>query len=338
MDKPLIQDHLLFPNILWKRPVYMYKYQAGKVLILAGSRGMAGAAILCSEAAFRAGTGILLLGFPEGLKEIYKGILPEAMTLPLPQTPTGSLSLKSYDQILEQVKSSDVVAIGPGLSKNSETVQLIWQLFFEIKKPIILDAEGLGAISLGSKVIKKVKTAKDVFSYLLKRKFPTVVTPHSGEMFRLLLSVDQKIFDKKKLSTEYIDKNKLEIASKVADLFNFIVVLKGHETVIIQPSKLKQGLIGKLSRAPWTNIVVNKTGGPALATAGTGDVLTGIIASFVAQNPKNIFEAVSTAVYLHGLAGDIAASKIGERSLVASDVIKYLPSAIKKAEEEIERR
>lgn len=317
MEK-LIQDKLLFPDVLWERPLNIHKRSLGKVLVIAGSRGMAGAAALTLEAAYRAGAGMVTLGFPEGLVAVYKKILPEAMTLSLPETPGGTLSAKAKDKILENVSDFDCVVIGPGLSQNAETQQLVWEIFFEIKKPIILDADGLNAISLGFKVIKGAKKAGDIIEFLKGRKEPTVITPHAGEMLRIIKAIRGR-GEYQKITSEYIDKNKAEIAGFVAEQLGFITVLKGHETVIAKNDRL----------------VINKTGNPGMATAGAGDVLSGIIGTFVSQNLKRIFEATSTAVYIHGLAGDIASQKIGERSVIASDIIKYLPDAIKKAEKEI---
>ena len=156
----LIQDHLLFPEVLWERPLNIYKRALGKVLVIAGSRGMAGAAALTLEAAYRAGAGIVTLGFPEGLVAVYKKILPEAMTLPLPETPAGSISTKAKDEIIKNSQDFDCAVIGPGLSQNAETMQLVWEIFFKIKKPIILDADGLNAISLGFQVIKRVNPVR----------------------------------------------------------------------------------------------------------------------------------------------------------------------------------
>jgi len=318
MEK-LIQDHLLFPDVLWERPLNIHKRILGRVLVIAGSKGMAGAAALTLEAAYRAGAGVVTLGFPEGLGEVYKKILPEAMTLSLPETPSGTLSTKAVPNILENINDFDCVVIGPGLSQNAETMQLVWEIFFEIKKPIILDADGLNAISLGFKVIKEAKKANDIVEFLKKREEPTIITPHVGEMLRIIKAI-RKRGEYQKITSEYIDKNKPEIGQFVAEELGLIVVLKGHGTVIAEPGRL----------------VINKTGNPGMATAGAGDVLAGIIGTFVSQNLKRKFESTSTAVYLHGLAGDIASQKVGERSIIASDITKYLPDAIKKAEFELE--
>jgi NAD(P)H-hydrate epimerase len=311
------QTKPLFPKLLWNRPVHYYKTQAGRILVLAGSKGMTGAAILTCEAVFRSGTGILLLGFPKSLKQIYKEILPEAMTLELPETPSISISKKADCEIIEQAKTSDVVIMGPGMSTNAETIQVIWQLLFEIEKPIVLDADGLTAFAKGLEVMRTHESIDFMQDYLRKIQNTLVITPHPGEAARILNAV--KFDQYKKVKADYIEKHKEEIAPFLANNLGIIVVLKGHDTVIAEPNG---------------RVVVNRVGGPELATAGSGDVLSGIIGSFIGQNPKEIFEAVSTAVYLHGLAGKIAKEKVGERSVIASDVIRYLPEAIKSAENE----
>jgi NAD(P)H-hydrate epimerase len=311
------QSKPLFPKILWNRPVHFYKNEAGKILVLAGSKGMTGAAILTCEAVFRSGTGILLLGFPKSLKQIYKEILPEAMTLELPETPSISIAKKAEDEILNQAKSCDVVVMGPGLSTNAETIQVIWQLLFEIDKPIVLDADGVTALAKGIEVMRTKESTEFAEDYLNKVKNQLVITPHPGEAAKILNAFKYKEF--KGIKAEYVEEHKTEIALYLANKLNAIVVLKGHDSVIAEPNG---------------RVVVNRVGGPELAAAGTGDVLSGIVGSFIGQAPKQIFEAVVTAVYLHGLAGKIAKEKVGERSVIASDVIRYLPEAIKQAEEE----
>jgi hydroxyethylthiazole kinase-like uncharacterized protein yjeF len=313
----LFQDRVLYPEILWERPVHYYKAQGGKVLLLAGSKGMAGAAILSSEAAFRCGTGILTLGFPEAIKDVYKGLLPEAMTLPLPSTPSGSIAKKAREEILEQISACDVLIIGPGLSTNAETVQLIWELVFEIEKPIVLDADGITALAKGIEVLRSKESLEYLDEYLEKRKGELVITPHPGEAEKLIRAIKDEDTFGKKHGAKYIESHKKELAPKLAEILRATIILKGHDTVI----STKKG-----------RVVVNRVGGPELGTSGSGDVLSGIVGSFVAQNPDKIFEAICTAVYLHGKAGEIAKQKIGERSVVASDIIRYLPEAIKESE------
>lgn len=291
----LIQSKLLFPEILWKRPSNIYKRQAGKVLIIAGSRGMAGAGALCAESSFRAGAGIVVLAFPEIIIEVYKKLLPEAMSLPLPSTSSGSISINGFNEIKTAAEDSDVIVLGPGISQNQETQQLVQKILAEVKKPIILDADGINAIT------------KNPQEYL--KNTNVILTPHPGELSKLI-----------KVKPSEIDKDKIKYALESANKFNSIIVLKGENTVITDGKKL----------------VKNKTGGSELATAGTGDVLSGIIATFWAQNINKPLESSSTAVYLHGLSGDLAATEKGERSVIASDVIKYLPEALKKAEKETE--
>jgi NAD(P)H-hydrate epimerase len=311
------QTKLLFPKLLWQRPVHFYKAEAGKVLVLAGSKGMSGAAILTCEAVFRSGTGILLLGFPESLKSIYAEILPEAMTLPLPETLSQSLAKKSEKMIIEQARSCDVVIIGPGLSSNAETVHLVWQLIFEIEKPIVLDADGLTALSKGIEIMRSKENTAFMVDFFRKKIGELVLTPHPGEAFKIIQAIKPEELRDKKINPDYIEKHKTEIAPIISNKLNAHIILKGHDTAISEPND---------------KLVVNKIGGPELATAGAGDVLSGIVGSFIGQNPKQIFEACCTAVYLHGLSGQIAKEKIGERSVIASDIIRYLPEAIKTAE------
>lgn len=317
MPNTTYQAKPLFPKLLWQRPVHFYKAEAGKVMVLAGSKTMTGAAILTCEAVFRSGTGILILGFPEGLKSIYREILPEAMTLPLPETQAQTIAKKAEGTILEQAKACDSIVIGPGLSQNAETIHLVWQLAFDIEKPIILDADGLFALAKGIEVMRTKEDINFLTEFFQNRKRELVLTPHPGEALKLLSVMKLPELKKDKLTADGIEKNKERFAPILAQILHSIVVLKGADTVIATPD-------GK--------IVINKVGGPELATAGSGDVLSGIVGSFVGQNPNQVFEACCTAVYLHGLSGVLAKEKIGERSLIASDIIRYLPEAIKKAE------
>jgi len=315
MDKNVLyQDELLYPKILWQRPVHFYKSEAGKIMVIAGSRGMSGAAILLCEAVFRSGTGILLLGFPESLKAVYKGVLPEAMTLELPETPGHTLAKKADTLILENAESCDAVILGPGLSSNAETIQLIWELVFSLKKPIVLDADGLTALAKGIEVMRTREDEAFMLEYLASRPNELIITPHPGEAAKLATALK---LDKKYTNT-YIEHHKEEVAPILAEKLRCTVVLKGYHTVIATNTG---------------ETIITRVGGPELATAGSGDVLSGVIGSFVGQNPDKHLEAVATAVYLHAKAGEIAKEKIGERSVIASDIIRYLPIAIKKAEE-----
>ncbi len=287
-------------------------------MVLAGSKTMTGAAILTCEAVFRSGTGILVLGYPESLKKIYLEILPEAMTLPLPETPALTLAKKGEEEIEKQANACDVTIIGPGLSQNAETIHLVWNLLTKIKKPIVLDADGLSALAKGIEVMRSKESLAFLNDYFSGLEASLILTPHPGEALKIMTALNLE--EKNKITADYIEKNKEKIAPIIAKHLNAIIVMKGHDTVICQPDG---------------TMAVNKVGGAELATAGAGDVLSGIVGSFVGQNPKAIFEACCTAVYLHGLSGKLAKEAIGERSLIASDIIRYLPAAIKKVESEI---
>lgn len=276
-------------NILKKRMKDSHKGEYGHVFVLAGSRGMTGAAGLCANAVLRSGAGLATLGVPESLSLMMGRKLTEVMTLALPETRDATLSIKGKQKILEKANASDVVIIGPGLSRNKDTVKLIRQLIAGIKKPMVIDADGLNAIAGQVSILKKVKC-------------DCILTPHPGEMTRLV-----------KKTSNYVKNNRLIVAKKFANYYNAVVVLKGHGTIV----------------ADKRRSYVNKTGNPGMATAGSGDVLAGIIGGFLAQGLK-AFEAARLGVYVHGMAGDLAAKEKGEISLIAGDILEKIPKAIKK--------
>ena len=295
--KPQVQDDKpVFSEILWALPQNVNKYNRGSVLMVAGSTGMAGAGVLAADAAIRAGVGLVTLAHPDSLIEVYGKMLPETMTMPLPSTPAGTLAQSAAEAVLTKADSFNVLAIGPGLSKNSETQAAVVEILMNWKKPKVVDASALTAYVARPELY-------DEF---------TIITPHASEMRELFTS------DRFKKGSQ-IEADKLAAAEEFAALHpKPILVLKGHGTVIVNGSSGR--------------IVISKTGSPGLAKAGTGDVLTGIMAGLVAQNQDKLFESAATAVYLHGLAGDLAENSIGERSITASDVIKFLPKAVKEAE------
>ena len=274
---------------LKKRPKDSHKGDFGHIFILAGSRGLTGAAALCSNAALRSGAGLVTLGIPVSLNSIMSRKLTEVMTLSLAETKEQTLSLKAEQGILKKANSSDVAVIGPGLSLNAETGKLIRNLVIKIEKPMVLDADALNALSEKTEILEKVKT-----------KY--IVTPHPGEMARLTNK-----------SLNYIKNNRLIVAKKFSHDYNAVVVLKGAGTIVAEPG-------GKY--------YVNTTGNPGMATAGSGDVLAGIIAGFLGQG-LNEFDAARSGVYMHGLAGDIAAEDKGEAGLIAGDILEIIPYAIK---------
>jgi len=281
------------PTQLLRRKLNAHKGDFGHIFILAGSARFSGAAVLCSEAAMRSGSGLVTIGIPEGLNNALIKIKPkEAMTLPLPQTRQGNLSSASYKKIKNFLKHIDILVIGPGLGQEQTTQHLIRKLIAEIDKPLIIDADGLNALA-------------GEINFLLKRKsraIPVIVTPHPAEMARLL-----------ETTVKIVQKKRKKVAVRFAEDFSLTVVLKGKNTVVAD------------SRG---QVYVNRTGNPGMATAGSGDVLSGIIAAFLGQG-LGAFHAAKYAVYLHGLAGDLAAKEKTQLSLIASDIIDKIPEAVK---------
>ncbi|HOX54151.1 MAG TPA: NAD(P)H-hydrate dehydratase [Candidatus Omnitrophota bacterium] len=275
------------PAQLLRRKADAHKRDFGHIFMLAGSRNMPGAAILCAKAAMRSGAGLVTVGLPEDLSLAIPKKIFEVMTLPLPQTEEGTVSLKAYSSINTFLSKVDVLVVGPGLSQNASTKQLARKIVSQQNElPVVIDADGLNALVGHVKRLKGVK----------------ILTPHPGEMARLLGT-----------STNAVQKNRKNIALGFAKKYNCLVVLKGNRTVVADAK-------GK--------VYINNTGNPGMATAGSGDVLTGIIASFLAQGLKP-FDAAKYAVYIHGLAGDLTARKKTELGMIASDIIEELPRSIK---------
>ncbi len=271
-----------------------HKGSYGRVLVVAGSTGMTGAASLTSESALRAGAGLVTLAIPKCLNPILEVKLSEVMTLPLPETENGSLAETATQPILEFAeKTESVLAIGPGLSQNPETVVLVHQLIKENSERelglrMIIDADGLNALA----------KAKELIPLLGEE---TVLTPHLGEMARLTDTPSPTLAADRISTTE-----------EFAERYRGTLVLKGAPTITAYPS-------GRV----W----INATGNPGMATAGMGDVLTGLIAGLMAQNVQSN-HAATLGVYLHGLAGDIAAETLGRHALITGDVLRTIPQAI----------
>ena len=304
MNKIVYQDKLLYPKILWQRPVHKYNATAGKVMVLAGSKNMSGAAMLACEAVFRSGTGILLLGFPESLSTIYKGVLPEAMTLELPESPGHTLAKKADTLILENAESCDVLIVGPGLSENAETIQLIWEVIFTVSKPVVLCADGIVAFTKGIEVMRSKEDETFMNEYLAKRHNELILVLNKGDAKKLAKALKIDI----KLSSVEILAAKLDCT----------IVLTGEQTIIATNTG---------------DTIITRLEGPEHVTDDSNSILTSIIGSFVAQNPGKHSEGIATAVYLHDLATKLASTSTGKKHILASDVIRYLGEAIKQAEE-----
>ncbi|MBT5875087.1 MAG: NAD(P)H-hydrate dehydratase [Candidatus Latescibacteria bacterium] len=281
-------------DILPRRAQDVHKGSVGRIAIIAGSPGMTGAATLASEASMRAGAGVTILGAPASLQDILSTKLTEVMVRALPETAERCLSLDAAGPIEKLISWSDVTAIGPGLSTNDATSRLIRKIVASSTQPMVIDADGLNACAEDREALSN-------------RRAPTVITPHVGELSRLT-----------GLSSDQIAKDRICAARNAAHSFGAVVVLKGAGTVVSSQD-------GRVS--------INPTGNSGMATAGVGDVLTGIIAGVMAQG-LDAFEAAILGVYLHGLSGDLSAATIGPHSLLARDLIQNLPEAIKKVSKE----
>ena len=283
------------PTLLLQRRLNAHKGDFGHIFILAGSPRFSGAAVLCSEAAMRSGAGLVTLGVPESLNSAIIKIKPkEVMTFPLPETSDGTLSLSGYKKIKDFVKNTDVLVVGPGLTQNKSTQGLLRKAISKIDKPMVIDADGLNALVGHLKILYAIRSTL----------YAKILTPHPGEMARLM-----------GISIKKVQNNRKDITKKFAKDYKVTVVLKGHNTVVADYHG---------------DLYINKTGNPGMATAGSGDVLTGMIAAFLGQG-LNAFEASKYAVYLHGLAGDLAAKEKTQIGMIASDIIEKIPEAIKKS-------
>lgn len=288
-------------SLIPERPGYSYKGDYGHVLIVAGSKGKTGAALMAAKACMRAGAGLVTIGVPESLMDGFQSRVTEEMTLPLNDRGDGTLSSKAADTILRFLSErADILCIGPGIGVSEDTRKLMAEIIMHSKAPVVIDADGINSLC-GTRV--KGQGAKDV---LKKSQSPVILTPHPGEMTRLL--------GQKSEVGSQIEKDRINIARSFSKETGTYLVLKGAPTVVAEPEG---------------RVFINSTGNPGMATAGTGDVLTGMISSFLAQglNPLN---AGILGVYMHGLAGDIAAEEKGFHSLIASDLIYALPAAFKK--------
>jgi hydroxyethylthiazole kinase-like uncharacterized protein yjeF len=245
----------------------------------------------------RSGAGLSTVAVPKSILPTVAGFHPELMTEPMPETRAGSISLRALRSLEKLAENMTVLAVGPGISRIAETSKLVRALVKKQKLPLVLDADGLNAFAgHGGELNGK------------GRSF--VITPHPGEMARLLGS-----------TVAAVQRDRITVARKFAREHQVIVVLKGHRTLVADPS-------GEI----W----VNTTGNPGMATGGTGDILTGLVAALMAQNPKRITEAVIAAVHLHGLAGDVAREQMGEHSLVATDLLRALPEAFRRVQQTAE--
>ncbi|MCM8759996.1 MAG: NAD(P)H-hydrate dehydratase [Candidatus Omnitrophica bacterium] len=266
-----------------------HKGTYGHLFVIGGSPGLTGAVCLTSMAALRTGCGMVTAGVPESLNDVFEIKLTEVMTKPLSETGRRTIGPLAVDQCTEFIEKIDGLVIGPGISTEFGTELFFKNLIPKISKPMVIDADGLKLLARNLDILENPDKK-------------IILTPHPGEMSYLT-----------GLTIPEIQKNREKVASEFAKKYNVMLVLKGYRTVV----------------ADGSNIFINKTGNPGMATAGSGDVLAGIIGSLIVQG-FSLWESATMGVYLHGLAGDLAAKKIGEYSLIAGDIIDFLPQAIKK--------
>lgn len=270
-----------------KRPQDSHKGTFGHILNIAGSKAYTGAAILSSLSAIKIGAGYVTLATVEETSKSIHAFSPDIPTIELKQTENGTISAYNTNSIIEISKNYDIISIGSGLGQDKDTTCFARDFIKSNRKPIVIDADGLNALS--AKGIEKIGGK-------------SVITPHPKELSRLI-----------NVPLEIIQNNREYYAAETARSLETTVVLKGHNTIVTDGN----------------SIYINKSGCSALAKAGSGDILTGMITGLIAQNTNSLYAAI-LGVYLHGLAGDIAAESLTEYSVLASDILNFIPFAIKK--------
>lgn len=271
------------------RPPDSHKGTFGRAVIVAGSRGMSGAAVLCGSAALRGGAGLVTVACPHEIQAWVAVGNPCYTTTSISQHADGSFSSAASEELYAVASAADVLAVGPGLGRHATARDLVRQLLLATpEKATVVDADGLLSLI-------------PVPEPLSKRPAPLVMTPHPGEFARLT-----------GLTTEQVQANRKGVAVGFAMKWNAVLVLKGHKTVVTDGQRVYE----------------NATGNPGMATGGTGDVLTGLIAALMAQELP-AFDAAVLGVWVHGRAGDYAAADLGHAALTAADMLNYLPRAMR---------
>ncbi|MGQ9705565.1 MAG: NAD(P)H-hydrate dehydratase [bacterium] len=289
-DDTDVKTHLLEPrDVVENTPIRSEganKGDFGKLLIIAGSRGLVGAAVMTSNSALKSGAGLVKLTLPESIETQARCHLTEVMTVPLPDR-DGMLFRGSITKLKEFREWADSVVFGPGVGVSDGVADVLKEVL-SWGKPMVIDADGINNLSKFGEI-----------------KLPegSIITPHPGEMARLI-----------KIPIDDVQKDRIKTAKMAVKVYDCLVILKGRNTVIAEPEK------------NGGNIYINPTGGPSLASGGTGDVLTGFIGSYIAQNYGTVGSAIN-GVYLHGLCGDIISVERGEGLLSATDIIEVLPDA-----------
>jgi len=271
------------------RDLDAHKGRFGHLLVVAGSLGKTGAAVLAGRAALRCGVGLCTIAAPASQQPIIAAQAPEYMTEALPETAARSLSLKAKDRVLELARRMDAVALGPGLSLDPEAQELARALIWELEQPMVVDADALSALAGHLDLLRHAAG-------------PRALTPHPGELARMLGT-----------TIEAVQADRIEVTRTFAREHGVAIALKGAHTVIAGPDG---------------HVAINPTGNPGMAKGGSGDVLTGIVGALLAREIEPA-AALRAGCYLHGLAGDVAARERGEYAMLASDIIESLPAALR---------
>ncbi len=280
-------DRLLFNKAVFNRPDDSNKGTLGSLLCICGSYGMAGAAIMAGKAALRCGIGLLKIAVPKSIYPVCATNILESVYYPLEETSNGVISSKNTDFLLEMCEKSSAVVIGCGLSVCDDTKNLVQSVITNCEKPLVIDADALNCICNKPEIFKNLKA-------------PAIITPHPGEMARLLHSTPKTV-----------NSNRENTAIDFAKKFGVVTVLKGAGTIIASPDG---------------EVYINHTVNSGMATGGSGDVLSGIIGSLLAQGAAPI-NAAAAGVFLHGTIGDLAAEKLGKISMLPTDMIDMIPTA-----------
>ena len=284
ITKQLIRSYLTL------RPVDAHKGSTGHLLVIAGSSGKTGAASMTSMSALRVGAGLVTLGIPKSLNAGIEGQILEAMTAPLPERRTGILGLSAWDQVKELESGKRCLAIGPGLGQDSDTREFVRQVIRSSEIPMVVDADGLNNLAGQLQILQDAKA-------------PVILTPHPGEMARLL---DTEV--------SQVQQNRITCSRDFADRYKAHIILKGARTIVAHPNG---------------RVFINSTGNSGMASGGMGDVLTGIVAGLVTQG-LSLETSCRTGVYLHGAAADSLAKTIGPYGYLAGEVMNAIPGEIKK--------